>query len=93
MINQPEESEGTDAQTPEDTQEETPAESIPEETDESVDEAPEDASTEKPAEQPEDYVELEDESAVLLGDTAFFSDPGCRRRRDDSKYLLVGRLC
>lgn len=74
VINQPEESEGTDAQTPEDTQEETPAESIPEETDESVDEAPEDASTEKPAEQPEDYVELEDESAVLLGDTAFFSD-------------------
>ena len=74
VINQPEESEGTDAQTPEDTQEETPAESIPEETDESVDEAPEDASTEKSAEQPEDYVELEDESAVLLGDTAFFSD-------------------
>lgn len=74
VINQPEESEGTDAQTPEDTQEEAPAESIPEETDESVDEAPEDASTEKPAEQPEDYVELEDESAVLLGDTAFFSD-------------------
>lgn len=74
VIDQPEESEGTDAQTPEDTQEETPAESIPEETDESVDEAPEDASAEEPAEQPEDYVELEDESAVLLGDTAFFSD-------------------
>ena len=74
VIDQPEESEGTDAQTPEDTQEETPAESIPEETDESVDEAPENASAEEPAEQPEDYVELEDESAVLLGDTAFFSD-------------------
>ena len=74
VVAQPEESEGADAQDFEDTQEETPAESIPEETDESVDEAPEDASTEKPAEQPEDYVELEDESAVLLGDTAFFSD-------------------
>ena len=74
VIAQPEESEGTDAQASEDTQEETPAESIPEETDESVDEAPEDASTEEPAAQPENYVELEDESAVLLGDTAFFSD-------------------
>ena len=88
MIAQPEESEGADAQDFEDTQEETPAESIPKETDESVDEAPESASTEGPTAQPEDYVELEDESAVLLGDTAFFSD-----RRDDSKHLLVGWLC
>ena len=70
VIAQLEESEGTDAQDSEDTQEEAPAESISEETDET----PENTSEEEPVAQPENYVELEDESAVLLGDTAFFSD-------------------